>query len=33
MFRNRDLIARILAIVVVGALLLSILVSGFSAIR
>lgn len=33
MFRNREMFAKILAIVVVGALLLSVLVTGFSAIR
>jgi hypothetical protein len=33
MFRNRELLAKILAIVVVTALLLSIVVAGFSAIQ
>jgi hypothetical protein len=33
MFRNREMLAKILAIVVVGALLLSIVVTGFSAIQ
>lgn len=33
MFRNRELLAKILAIVVVGALLLSIVVTGFTAIQ